>query len=146
MTQQHGFETAVTNVCNRIGTRGALLVPQERAPLTWYYDPQTFRSFCDVPVAIMGSGQASPLTPRLANATRSPAQLRALAREWAAQHRRLFVVAADRRTIARLVPGVKPRVFFVRNRDRLLEQTLVRRPDAYQTEQLVLMVAAVPTR
>ena len=146
MTQQQGFETAVNKVCNRIGSRGAVLVPQESAPLTWYYDPQTFRSFCNVPVAIMGSGQTSALAPRLNNARLSPADLRALAREWAAQGRKLFVVAANRSTIKSLVPRAKPRVYRVRRTDHLLEQTLLRRPDSYQPEQLVLMVAPVPMR
>jgi hypothetical protein len=146
MTQQQGFETAVKKVCNRIGSRGAVIVPQEAAPLTWYYDPQTFRSFCNVPVAIMGSGQTSALTPRLNNARLSPAGLRALAREWAAQGRRLFVVAANRSTINSLVPHARPRVFRVLRTDHLLEQTLVRRPDSYQPERLVLEVAPVPAR
>jgi hypothetical protein len=146
MTQQRGFETAVTKVCNRIGSRGAVIVPQERSPLTWYYDPQTLRSFCDVPVAIMGSGQISPLTPPLGNATLTPAELRALAREWKTQNRKLFVVSASWRTSARLVPHVKRRVVIVRSRNRLLEQTLVRRPDRYQPEQLALVVAQVPAR
>jgi len=146
MTQQQGFETAVTKVCNRIGSRGAVIVPQEAAPLTWYYDPQTFRSFCNVPVAIMGSGQTSALTPRLNNARLSPVGLRALAREWAAQGRKLFVVAANRSTINALVPHARPRVFRVLRTDHLLEQTLVRRPDSYQPERLVLEVAPVPAR
>jgi hypothetical protein len=146
MTQQRGFETAVTKVCNRIGSRGAVVVPQESAPLTWYYDPQTLRSFCNVPVAIMGSGRTSALTPRLPNGRLSPAALRALSRSWAAQGRKLFVVAANRSTIASLVPHARPRVFRVRRTDHLLEQTLVRRPDSYQPEQLVLLVAPVPAR
>lgn len=146
MTQQQGFETAVNKVCNRIGSRGAVIVPQEAAPLTWYFDPQTLRSFCNVPVAIMGSGRTSALTPRLKDAQLSPAGLRALAREWAAQGRRLFVVAANRSTIKALVPHARPRVFRVRRTDHLLEQTLTRRPGSYQPEVLVLAVAPVLAR
>jgi hypothetical protein len=86
------------------------------------------------------------LAPRLNNARLSPAELRALAREWAAQGRKLFVVAANRGTIKSLVPRAKPRVYRVRRTDHLLEQTLLRRPDSYQPEQLVLMVAPVPMR
>ena len=146
MTQQRGFETAVTRVCNRIGPRGAVIVPQEAAPLTWYYDPQTLRSFCNVPVAIMGSGQSSALAPQLNDAKLSPAELRALAREWAAQGRRLFVVATNRSTINSLVRHARPRVVSVRRTDHLLEQTLVRRPDSYQPERLLFLVAPVPMR
>ena len=134
-------------MCNRIGSHGAVIVPQEAAPLTWYYDPQTLRSFCNVPVAIMGSGQTSALTPRLNDAQLSPAALRALSRRVGRAGPE--VVRRRRRTGARsdsLVPHARPRVFRVRRTDHLLEQTLVRRPDSYQPERLVLMVAPVPTR
>ena len=113
-------------------------------PLTWLYDPQTLRSFCNVPVAIMLSGQKSPLSTRLPGGKLDPRLLRTLAREWAEQHRTLFLVAGNAQTIRKLFPGAVIRIVPGRANPHLLAQTLVSRPDAFQTERLGFAIARVP--
>jgi hypothetical protein len=144
MTQQRGFDVAVKKVCKRIGPHAAVVVPQEAAPLTWYLDPQTLRSFCDVPVAIIGTGQRSKVTPRVRDGQFGAAALRDLARQWAAQKRQLYVVAGTPYAAGRFVPGVRPRVILSSRGGRLLEQTLVTRPNRYQPERVGFVVARVP--
>jgi hypothetical protein len=144
MTQQHGFDVAVAKVCKRIGPHAAVVVPQEAAPLTWYLDPQTLRSFCDVPVAIIATGQRTGVTPRLPGGHFGAAALRDLARQWAAQKRDLYLVAGSTYTAGRFVPGVRPRVILARPGHHLLEQTLVTRPNRYQPERLGFVVVRVP--
>ena len=89
-----------------MGADGAIVVPQEAAPLTWLYDPQTLRSFCDVPVGIMLSGQKSALSTRLPGGKLDSRVLTQLAQEWADDGRQLFIVAGNPRTIRKLFPGV----------------------------------------
>jgi hypothetical protein len=137
MTQQRGFPRAVEDACRIVGPRGAVIVPQETKPLTWLYDPQTLRSFCDVPVGISrsdGTGGAE----LDANA------LRTLARQWAREDRKLFIVAGSRRAIAELFPGANVRTVRAATNPHLLVQTLVRRPDAYNPETLAFAIARVP--
>ena len=59
--------------------------------------PQTFRSFCNVPVAVMPSGQKTQFAPHLRSGHLDADALRSLSHEWAAQHRQLFIVAASTR-------------------------------------------------
>ena len=145
MTDQRGYPPVVQAACRIVGTSGAIVVPQEAAPLTWLYDPQTLRSFCNVPVAIMLSGQKSALSTRLPGGKLDPRLLRALARDWAQQHRTLFIVAGRAQTIRKLFPGATIRVVPGRANPHLLVQTLVSRPDAFQTERLAFAIARVPT-
>jgi len=145
MTDQRGFHAAVLDACRVVGDRGAVVVPQESAPLTWLYDPQTLRSFCDVPVGIMLSGQKSSLSTRLPGGKLDPKLLRQLARRWSAEKRQLFIVAGDARTIRRLFPGTPVRVVTRHVNTHLLVQTLTSRPDEFDYEQVAFAIARVPT-
>ena len=106
MTNQRGFPPAVQDACRIVGKSGAIVVPQEASPLTWLYDPQTLRSFCDVPVAIMLSGQRSALSTRLPGGS-STRGCCGLADEWAQQDRQLYLVAGNAQTIRKLFPGAR---------------------------------------
>ena len=143
MTQQRGFHTTVMAVCKTVGKNGAIVVPQESS-LTWLYDPQTLRSFCNVPVAIMLSGQKSHFAPRLPDGRLDADVLRTLAQDWAREHRVLYLVAAGPRTINKLFPGLPLRGVRVGRNPHLLEQTLVTRPDSYKPEKLAFAIARVP--
>ena len=137
MTQQRGFPRAVEDACRIVGPRGAVVVPQESKPLTWLYDPQTLRSFCDVPVGISRSGGAG-------GAKLGANALRTLAQQWAREHRKLFIVAGSRGAITRLFPGANVRTVRAATNPHLLGQTLVRRPAAYNRETLAFAIARVP--
>ena len=126
--QQRGFAAAVADVCRIVGPNGAIIVPQE--PLkTFLYDPQTFRSFCNVPVAVMPSGQKTQFDPHLRSGHLDPDALRTLSREWETQHRRLFIVAASAQTIKGLFPAVPIRPVPTAVNAHFLVQTLVTRPE-----------------
>ena len=133
------------DACRIVGRSGAIVVPQEAAPLTWLYDPQTLRSFCNVPVAIMLSGQRSALSTRLPGGKLDPRLLHTLAQEWAREHRTLYIVAGRARTIRKLFPNASIRAVPGAANPHLLVQTLVSRPDAFQTERLAFAIARVPT-
>jgi hypothetical protein len=92
----------------------------------------------------MLSGQKSALSTRLPGGKLDPQLLHTLAREWAQQHRKLFVVAGDPRTIKKLFPRATVRFVAGRANPHLLVQTLVSRPDAFQTERLAFAIARVP--
>lgn len=144
MTEQRGFPAAVAEVCRIVGRNGAIVVPQERQK-TWLYDPQTLRSFCHVPVAIMVSGLGTPLAPHLPPGRLDASALRTLSRQWADQKRQLFIVAGDGFTVKSLFPGARMQIVPVVRNTHVLDQTLVSRPGAYHEERLTFAVAHVPT-
>jgi hypothetical protein len=146
MTQQRGFPTAVSEACRIVGPDGAIVVPQEEPQKTWLYDAQTFRSFCNVPVAVMVSGQRTEFAPHLRAGRLDPDALRELSRQWAAQGRKLFIVAGNGHTISTLFPGRPMRIVPVAKNAHQLVQTLVTRPGAYHEEQLTFAIARVPTQ
>jgi hypothetical protein len=138
MTQQQASNLPLTR-CATASARAARCSCR-RSPLrSPVLRPADVPSSAMCPVSDHRSGQTSALTPRLNNAKLHPRTCARSPREWAAQGRKLFVVAANRGTIKSLVPHAKPRVYRVRRNDHLLEQTLLRRPDSYQPEQLVLV-------
>jgi hypothetical protein len=143
MTQQRGFPTAVSEVCRVVGSDGAIVVPQEPQK-TWLYDPQTFRSFCNVPVAVMLSGQRTQFAPHIQSGRLDPVALRALSREWARHGRKLFIVAASAQTIQALFPGRNLRIGPLAKNVHQLVQTLVTRPGRYQEERVTFAIAPVP--
>jgi hypothetical protein len=144
MTDQRGFPPVVKEVCRIVGDHGAIVVPQEVSSSAWVYDPQTLRSFCNVPVAVMLSGQRSELSTRRPGGRLDPALLRSLAKQWRNQNRQLFLVAGTARTITKLFPNVTVRLVPEIVNSHLLVQTLVSRPDAFQTEGLSFAIARVP--
>jgi hypothetical protein len=145
MNDQRGFHAAVLDACRIIGDDGAIVVPQEAAPLTWLYDPQTLRSFCDVPVGIMLSGQKSALSTRLPGGKLDPKVLRSLARQWAAEKRTLYIVAGNAKTIRKLFPLTSVSTVPKHVNKHLLEQTLTSRPGEFNAEQVAFAIARVPT-
>ena len=96
-------------------------------------DPQTLRSFCNLPVAVM-SGRPNG------------AELRDLARGWRAEGRQLFVVAESPATLRKALPGPAVRVTPPATNRHLLNATLLWRPSYYTTESLRFATALVPVR
>ena len=97
----------------------------------WQSDPQTLRSFCDVPVTVMINRP-------------NPGLLHSLSAQWRARGRRLFVVASAPNTIKRVLPHADLRVTGRRTNPHFLEQTLTRIPDKYMPESLQMTLALVP--
>jgi hypothetical protein len=94
-------------------------------------DPQTLRSFCDVPVAVMLGRPDTGL-------------LHSLSGEWHAAGRRMFVVAFAPQTIMRALPHARLQKTGRRINTHFLEQTLTRAPDKYTPEVFQLTLAQVP--
>jgi hypothetical protein len=132
-TEQRGFLAVVTDACGVIGSDGAVVVLQDATGIVHEWIPQTLRSWCDVPVARL---------PK--NAPDSADTLRVLASKWAAEDRRLFVVAGAAETIAQLLPDARPVATRIVANPHLLEQTLLRRPERYAGQAFALALAEVP--
>jgi len=131
MTEQRGLLPVIDAACKILGHNSAVVVLQEPRSTVWQSDPQTLRSFCNVPVTVMVNRP-------------DPALLHLLAAQWKAQRRRLFVVASAPRTILTILPHADLRVTGRRTNPHFLEQTLTRIPDKYMPETLQLTLAAVP--
>jgi hypothetical protein len=127
MREQAGFLRVAESACGAAGRRGVFVVTGSFASVV----PQTLRSWCGAPTAIV--------TPN-----ESPAELQALARAWGAECRPLILVAAPASAISRYrtVVGAVAETRTAIN-PRRLERTLVRRPDGYVVEQFSLGVAVV---
>ena len=88
-------------------------------------------------------GVVDPPARRQARSRGCCGRSRASGRE---QHRKLFLVAGNAQTIRKLFPGAVVRIVPGQVNLHLLVQTLVSRPDAFQTERLSFAIARVPTR
>ncbi len=143
MTEQRGMLTLVRRTCKVVGPQGAIVLLQDPVATTFLYGPQTFRSFCNVPVAVMSSG-VSKLLIRPSKGHLDGGALRQLALDWASEGRRLFAVSEHPRVIARLFPGSHISSIPPVTNKYLLVQELAHRPDRYHTEGLFLAAAAVP--
>ena len=133
MTEQRGLFPVVTDACKLIGPNGAVVIPAETTQpqsIVYLADPQTLRSFCNVPVVVM----VGP--PR-------PALLRTLASEWAAKGRRLYLVSEFEAPIRREFPRAQVRPTVVGQELHLLAPTLLHRPDHYTADQFHI-AARVP--
>ncbi len=144
MTDERGFPPVVEAACRLVGPTGAVIVPQERNGNFWLYGPQTLRSFCDVPVGVMYSGDDSNLVTSTPHGTLSAPVLRRLALDWAREGRSLYIVADGKSTITDLFRGVAVRSTRYTANRRLLDRTLTHRPDTYKTDPFKLFVAKVP--
>jgi hypothetical protein len=132
MTEQRGLLPVIQTTCRVIGPKSAVVVLKELPRSVVYLsDPQTLRSFCNVPVAIF-SLRASP---RL---------LHTLSDQWAAEGRRLFVISEYPETIKALLPRAEIVTTGRRVNKHLLELTLTRPPRRYSPEFLQLSRALVP--
>jgi hypothetical protein len=132
MTEQRGEYAAVEAACRMLGTKSAVVVLEEPS-FVHQNDPQTLRSFCNVPVAVM------PGTP-------DASALRDLARGWSAEGRQLFVVSESPATIRKALPGLAVQVTPPATNRHLLNATLLWRPSYYTTESLRFATALVPVR
>jgi hypothetical protein len=139
MTDQRGLFPVITDACTKLGRKSAVVIlPERRKPRSSVYlsDPQTLRSFCEVPVVVMLR-------------TVRPAQLQKLAAQWRAKGRVLMLVSEYPPTILRLFPRAQVQPTLVGQEPHLLERTLLRRPSRYRdrsrsTAATQLMIAAVP--
>lgn len=131
MTEQRGEYSAVEAACRMLGPKSAAVLLQGSESFSYKNDPQTLRSFCDVPVAVMlGKPSASVL--------------RELARRWSSYGRQLFVVSDSPETIRQVFPDLPVRVTRVATNHHLLNYTLLRRPSHYTSESLRFAAAPVP--
>jgi hypothetical protein len=133
MSEQRNLMPVITNACRIIGHNSAVVVLQDVAPASVVYlsDPQTLRSFCDVPVAVMLKRPDTGL-------------LHSLSGEWQAVGRRMFVVAFAPQTILRALPHARLQKTGRRTNTHFLEQTLTRPPHKYTPEVFQLTLAQVP--
>ena len=131
MTEQRGEYAAVREVCRLLGPRSAVIVLEDRSFL-YRNDPQTLRSFCNVPVAIM------PGNP-------NGSTLRDMAKAWSNGGRRLFVVAQSPEVIRRALAGLAVRTTADASNHHLLNARLFWRPDHYTSESLRFAVAPIPS-
>jgi hypothetical protein len=140
MTEQRGLFPVITDACARLGPKSAVVIlPETQAPqsVVFLADPQTLRSFCDVPVVTMfGKPQ--------------PAKLQLLAAQWRAKGRVLMLVSEYPQAIWRVFPQADVHPTVVGQELHLLEPTLTRRPSRYTADRFhitaatQLMIAAVP--
>jgi len=144
MTEQRGYPAVVARICNSVGPTNAVVVVQEAKGSTWLYAPQTLRSFCDVPVGVMYSGEATTLVPRVPKGKVSGSALRKLALDWADAGRELYIVAGTSLTINKFLPGTDVTIARTEANSRALELTLVHRPKEYRAEGFAVAIARVP--
>jgi hypothetical protein len=131
MTEQRGLFPVINSACTILGHDSAVVVLEELQSTVWQSDPQTLRSFCDVPVTVMVNHLDRGV-------------LHSLSAQWRAQGRRLFVVASSPVTIKRILPHADLRPTGRRTNLHFLEQTLTRVPDKYQPETAQMTLALVP--
>ncbi len=144
LTEQRGFPVVLEDVCHSIGRTAAVILPQEPNGSIWLYGPQTIRSFCDVPVGIMYSGDATNLVAHRSKGKLSAPVLRRLARDWAAEGRVLYIVATSRQTITKLFPAAAVEMTRPATNPYLLGRSLTERPNEYRSDPFRLAVARVP--
>lgn len=133
MTEERGEYAAVEAGCDLLGPRSAAVILEDSSTFVHLNDPQTLRSFCNIPVAVM---LGKP----------KPSVLRDLARGWKADGRELFVVSESPATIEQAFPGIGVRATPLATNRHLLNYTLLWRPSYYTSESLRFAVAPVPTR
>ena len=142
MTEQRGLFPVITDACRKIGSNGAVVMlqesqqPQSTASLS---DPQTLRSFCDVPVVVMRGRPRAAVLLRLAS-------------QWSTKGRRLVVVTEHPQTVQRVFPNAQLQYTRVGEESHLLERTLLGPPHRYTGDKFhiaaarQLTIAAVPVR
>ena len=142
MTEQRGLLPVITDACQKLGPKSAVVIlpeppPPARQSTVYLSDPQTLRSFCDVPVVVMlGNPQ--------------PAKLQLLAAQWRIKGRVLMLVSEYPRAILRAFPQAQIHPTIVGQELHLLEPTLTRRPAHYTPDRFhitaatQLMIAPVP--
>ncbi len=132
MAEETGFFGVVTDVCADVGPHAAIVVVESaRTDLIDDWAPQTLRSWCGADVAVMRGAI-------------DPDDLRRLDRGWAQVGRRFFVVSSSSAFLHRLLPEATLSPTRLAVDERLLAPSLTHRPDAYRSQSLQLVLAAVP--
>ncbi len=130
LSDQRGYLAITRDVCAVVAGDAVIAIDGERAGSTL---PQTLRSYCDVPVALLPAGAADP------------APVSELAAAWAAADgRQLHLIAATEEAVAALVPGADIRRLGPYVNDHALEATVTRVPARLFSGADEFFVAAVP--
>jgi hypothetical protein len=132
MTEQRGDVRVIDDACQILGPNAAVVVLQDPSGRIYQTVPQTLRDWCGTTVAVM--------------TTNSPdaAELSRLATQWSATDTTLWVVAGDSATIQAVLPDTAITSTSVATDTHLLDQTLLRAPSSYSTQQFSLALARVP--
>jgi len=140
MTEQRGLFVMITDACKQIGPKGAVVMLQESLPPqsnAYLNDPQTLRSFCDVPVVV---ALGTPRAPKL--------QL--LADQWRAKGHHLVLVSEYPEAILRVFPHAQVHPTLVGEESHQLQPRLLGPPVRYAPAGFrsgaatQLMIAEVP--
>ena len=135
MTEQRGFLAVIDEGCADFGKHAAVVVlERDNADLFDDWVPQGLRSWCGADVGVargMSAANASSFV--------------ALAREWKAQGRQLYVVAITPNVVRRIFPGIAVTTTRDAVNTKFLRQSLTHRPDAYSTQTLSMSIAQVPS-
>ncbi len=134
MTEQRGDPAILRDACHTMGNDAAIVLLQSPTSLLYEWAPQTLRTWCDVPVAVM-----APTVPD------RQVQLTGLAAQWSKAGRTLWVVADLPATIHAVLAVAAVRTTPTVTNPYHLELTLLRRPSQYTAEQFTLAMAPVPT-
>ena len=132
MTEERGEYAAVEAGCDMLGPNGAAVILEDSSTFVHLNDPQTLRSFCNIPVAVM-LGKPKPSVLRDLATGMEGRRTRAL--------RRLRVTGDDRAGVSRDRGAGDA----ARTNRHLLNYTLLWRPSHYTSESLRFAAAPVPT-
>jgi hypothetical protein len=134
MSEQDGYATAIRDACGIMGRDAAAVVLADRVGIVHEWIPQSLRSWCDVPVALL-----------YREAPDRAETLQRLASGWADEGRDLFVVSGMADTITEVVPDAELATTRVVHDRHFLERTLLERPNEYEPQAFALALAPVPT-
>jgi hypothetical protein len=129
LSDQHGYLDLAYDLCANVSGGAVLAVVGERAGIGL---PQTVRSFCDVPAGVISEDGADPQ------------HVAALAAEWAAEERKLHVIASSVEVVESLIPGVAVTRLGPYENDQMLEVTVTRPPRRLVEVSETLYLATVP--
>jgi hypothetical protein len=131
MSDDHGYLTALDDVCDRIGPDGALVVIQETFNQLVVTVPQPTRAWCGVPAAfLLGAPRPDLLTQAAA--------------EFKKGGRTLWIAAGEKDTIERWFPSVPVQEAKIAVNRRNLAAPFTDRPRSLTTDELSLVLAPVP--
>jgi len=128
MTEQRGMFSTITRTCDTLPDDSVVVMIPEITSAAYLSVPQTLRSFCNVPVAVM----KPPVRVRA---------LLALAGEWRAEGKQLWVVSEFAQTIRQILPVARVHSTPRKRNPNMLEQTLTRRPSHYRPDSFQLSAA-----
>jgi hypothetical protein len=132
ITDQRGYLLALRDAC-RIAGKDAAIVLLQTSPSRLFYTwaPQSFRSWCNVPVVAM------------VPTSESRATLAQLATAWQREGRKLWVAADADTTIHKVFPAARVQQTHDVVNPYMLEGALLHRPGAYAQPHFVVALAPV---